>query len=117
MPHLEGGGGGPNLEVSGMMKRTFGLRIDGYWAPDKDPDAVLDYCIDWGDWLGDDQITTSNWAVSPGITASGASKTETTVTIWLSGGEAGETYTVHNRITTAGGRTNDQSFKISCVEK
>ncbi len=100
-----------------MTKRTFGLRIDGYWAPDKDPDAVLDYSIDWGEWLGTDQIATSTWTVSPGIVASRESKTETTATIWLSGGTEGETYTVHNRITTTGGRTNDQTFKISCIEK
>jgi hypothetical protein len=99
------------------MTITFGLRTDGYYAPDKDPDAVLDYSIDWGDWLGTDKIATSTWTVSPGINASGASKTDTTATIWLSGGTAGQTYTVHNRITTVGGRTNDQTFKISCNEK
>jgi hypothetical protein len=100
-----------------MMTRTFGLRIDGYYAPDKDPDAVLDYSIDWSEWLADDTIDTSEWTVPEGITGGATSKTDTAVTIWLSGGTAGQTYTIRNRITTAGGRTNDQTFKISCVEK
>jgi hypothetical protein len=99
------------------MVKTFGLRIDGYYAPDKDPDAVLDYTIDWGDWLGEDTLATSEWTVPDGITAGATSITGTTTTIWFSGGEVGETYTIHNRITTAGGRTNDQTFKITCIEK
>jgi hypothetical protein len=99
------------------MMQTFGLRSDGYWAPDKDPDAVLDYTIDWGEWLGTDTITASEWTVPDGLTGGATSKTSTTVTIWLSGGQAGRTYTIHNRITTAAGRVNDQSFKIACVEK
>jgi len=99
------------------MTQTFGLRTDGYWAPDKDPDAVLDYTIDWGEWLGEDTIAASDWTISEGISGGAASKTETAVTIWLSGGEAGKTYTIHNRITTAAGRINDQTFRIACIEK
>jgi len=99
------------------MVKTFGLRIDGYYAPDKDADAVLDYTIDWGDWLGDDTIDTSEWTVSAGITSGAYSKTGTTTTIWLSGGEVGETYTIRNLITTNGDRANGQSFKVTCIEK
>lgn len=100
-----------------MMTRTFGLRSDGYYAPDKDPAAVLDYTIDWEDWLAGDAIATSEWTVSAGITAGATGKTDTTTTIWLSGGLSGQTYTIFNRITTAGGRTNVQTFKITCMEK
>jgi hypothetical protein len=32
----------------------------------KDPDAVLDYMIDWGaEYLGVDQLSSSDWAVVP----------------------------------------------------
>jgi hypothetical protein len=42
----------------------------------KDPDAVLDYMIDWGaEYLGDDQILESEWSVVPdeadGLSVSG----------------------------------------------
>ena len=30
----------------------------------KDPDAVLDYSVDWSKWLAGDQIETSTWFVS-----------------------------------------------------
>ena len=30
----------------------------------KDPDAVLDYSVDWSKWLAGDQIQTSAWLVS-----------------------------------------------------
>ena len=32
----------------------------------KDPDAVLDYLVDWGaEYLGTDELTQSSWTVSP----------------------------------------------------
>ena len=34
----------------------------------KDPDAVLDYKIDWSAWLGDDTISQSAWSAEDGIT-------------------------------------------------
>ena len=34
----------------------------------KDPEAVLDYTVDWGIWLDTDTISTSNWTVPAGIT-------------------------------------------------
>jgi hypothetical protein len=85
----------------------------------KDPDAILDYQVDWSDWLVTDTISTSVWTVPTGITAgngiNGApapSNTTTTATIWLLGGTANKAYMVTNRITTAAGRTNDYSLKI-----
>lgn len=79
----------------------------------KDPDAVLDYSIEWSKWLAGDQIQTSAWSVSdPGLEAAGDSNTPTRATVWLSGGVAGQSYSVTNRITTSGGRTDDRSFVI-----
>lgn len=86
--------------------------------PDKDPDAVLDYQMDWSDWLNGDAISTSIWLVPSGLTNDSdniASPAEATV-IWLSGGTAGTTYELVNRITTTGGRTNDRTVKIKVKE-
>lgn len=82
------------------------------WLP-KDPDEVLDYLVDWSARLEADTIATSTWIVPDGITADTDSSAAATTTIWLSGGTLGETYTLLNRITTVGGRTMDQSVKIS----
>ena len=85
----------------------------------KDPEAVLDYGIDWDahDWLGADTISTSTWTVPSGITKVTDSKTTTTTTIWLSGGTAGETYPVKDHIVTAGGRAEDCTLTIVCESK
>lgn len=83
----------------------------------KDPNAVLDYQIDWSTWLGSDTIASSSWVIPTGITEDSDSNTTTTATVWLSGGTAGTTYTVTNRIVTAGGRTEDRSLTIKCYDR
>ena len=80
---------------------------------DKDPNATLDYTIDWSDWLATgDTISTSTWTVPAGITASSDTETTTTSTVWLTGGTSGRTYLVTNTIVTAGGRTEERSLRI-----
>lgn len=84
----------------------------------KDPDAVLDYTVDWATWLGTDTISTSSWPVIPaGITKDSDTNSTTIATIWLSGGTIGETYQLTNRIVTAGGRTDDRTITINIVSK
>ena len=83
----------------------------------KDPNAVLDYSTDWTRWLAGDQIAASEWIVPSGLTKMADSKTATSATVWLSGGTAGQSYTVTNRITTAAGRTEDRSFTIRVEER
>ena len=83
----------------------------------KDPNAVLDYSIDWTRWLAGDQIATSEWIVPAGLTKLADSKTVSSARVWLSGGTAGQSYTVTNRITTVGGRTEDRSFIIRVEER
>lgn len=78
----------------------------------KDPDAVLDYSIDWSDWLDDDTIATSTWEAEDDITVDSDSSTSTTTTIWLSGGTVGAKYRVTNHIVTAAGREDDRRITI-----
>ena len=86
-------------------------------APPKDPNAKLDYTIDWIRWLDTDTITASTWEVSsPELIIMDSSNTHTTTTVWLSAGLAGQFYTVTNRITTTLGRIQDQSFRLKIKE-
>lgn len=85
--------------------------------PFKDPDEVLDYQIDWTTRLDGDTIATSTWIVADGITKDSDSNTTTATTIWLSGGTIGDRYELTNRITTAGGRTMDQTVRIKIKAK
>lgn len=83
----------------------------------QDPDAILDYEMDWSEWLSDgDTIASSTWIVPEGVTTAGEANTTTTATVWLSGGVAHSRYRVTNRIVTAGGRQNDCSFDL-CVQE
>lgn len=84
---------------------------------EKDPNAVLDYTIDWRNWLGDDFIATSTWTLPSGISNAGTIYSSTTATIWLSGGTAGSSYSVYNQITTVGGRTEKRTIKINAVDR
>lgn len=83
----------------------------------KDPNATLDYKVDWEAWLDGDTIATSAWTVPDGLTADADSNTTTSATVWLSGGTEGTTYTVLNRVTTAAGRTDDRSILIRVLSK
>ena len=83
----------------------------------KDPNAVLDYVVDWTTWLNGDTIATSVWTVPSGITQDSESESTTSATVWLSGGTVGETYQLVNRITTAGGRTEDRTIRITIVQR
>lgn len=83
----------------------------------KDPNAVLDYQIDWSDWLrAGDSIGDSEWIVPDGIEKDSDSFNSTTTTIWISGGTAGTNYAFTNRITTIQGRTQDRTVTIPVKE-
>jgi hypothetical protein len=86
--------------------------------PDKDPDATLDYGVDWSKFLATvgDTIANSIWIVPDGITKSLDTFNDTITTIWLEGGTPGMSYTLTNRITTAAGRVDDKSVKIKVKE-
>lgn len=78
----------------------------------KDPAAVLDYTIDWTDWLEADTISSSSWTVPTGLTKASEGSTTKKATVWLSGGTQARFYTVTNRVVTAGGRTDERSIVI-----
>lgn len=99
----------------------------------KDPDATLDYCVVWSDWLAGDTLASVAWDVPTGLTT-GATSINTTggvtidgvlygantvATIWLSGGHAGQVYTVRCRATTANStpRIDDRSFRVVVAER
>jgi hypothetical protein len=101
-----------------------GFKTDdlGDWI-EKDPDAVLDYTLDWGatgdPWLSGDTIATATWTLDAGLTKVSESATATAATIWLSGGIAGSTYRVSCRIVTTNSipRVEDRSFRVVVVQR
>ena len=86
----------------------------------KDPNAKLDYTIDWSAWLAanTDTISAATVPTAPaGLTIqSPVTFTATQTTVWISGGTAGSSYDVAVHIVTAGGRQDDRTITITCKE-
>jgi hypothetical protein len=91
----------------------------------KDPNSTLDYRFDWADFLEADSDTIDTSEIiadtgtveEPGIVVDSDEHDTTSATVWLSGGAVGETYAVTNRITTAGGRTDDRTIRINVQQR
>lgn len=86
----------------------------------KDPAAVVDFELDWSSWLAEgDSITQSDWDIADGLTEieERRNHTDSTATVWLQGGVAGEEYAVTNTITTAQGRVDQRTVYIRVMER
>ena len=91
--------------------------MNGPLLPEKDPLDILDYTIDWTDWLvAGDEISTSKWTMPTGLTNADDTKTTTTTTLWASGGTDNTIYGPSDTITTTGGRTAKRTINIPVQE-
>jgi len=85
---------------------------------EKDAEAVLDWIWDWSDWLDSGEtIITSVMTVSAGLVLDSSSNSTTTATAWLSGGTAGNPYSVANRITTSVGRIDERTITVRVTNR
>lgn len=93
----------------------------------KDPDAVLDYVFDWkastngtgdSDWLASGETISSHTVtVETGLTKDSDSESDGQVTVWLSGGTAGEDYDVSCEIVTSDSRTDERTVMVRVKER
>lgn len=84
----------------------------------KTPAEVLDYEVSFADWLpaGDaideaEAESSLESVVVGDVTVSGS-----TVTVWLSGGEDGDSADITVTVTTDDGRTKQECFKLKIKE-
>ena len=77
-----------------------------------DPEAVLDYYLDWGPWLAGDTIAGSGWVVTGTVTIRDSAITGAVTSIWVEGGVDGELIDLTNHITTTGGREEDGTLRL-----
>lgn len=91
----------------------------------KDPSAVLDWAYNWNDssggkipWLATGE-TITNFVITAdsGITVDSSTESGGKVTVWLSGGTAGQNYKVACLITTSAGRKDERTIWIKVVER
>lgn len=100
------------------MTTTYVIDGSGKSTIDKDPDAVLDYSVDWSAWLTAVSDTISTFSVvTTGVTIASSSFVGAITTAWISGGTVGEKVQVTFRITTTGGRTDDRSIYLKIKER
>ncbi len=83
----------------------------------KDPDAVMDYRVDWSLALGDAvTLAASVWHVEPleadGVSVAEAGFETNAARARLAGGVPGHVYSVGNRVTLSDGSTDERSLTI-----
>lgn len=91
-----------------------------------DPDAVLDFTIDWSDWLTSPEvISTSTWTVDPtgelviGTGDFAPTNDDDSATVWINSQVAGHRYELTNKIVTdsSPARTAERTITIRCGER
>lgn len=85
----------------------------------KQPSEVLDYDVDFTDWLPtDDIVETAAVTADAGLTVDSHEviSAGTAVKVWLSGGTAGTTYKVQVTANSNAGRVKEAEFKIRVKE-
>lgn len=105
------------------MATLTGFRADRDGAYiDKDTEAVLDYSINWGDWMPTgDSVNTSTFTITAisgdtdALTVNSSAISTNVCTAVISGGTAGNIYTVSNTIATANNITERRHFRV-CVK-
>jgi hypothetical protein len=87
----------------------------------KDPEAVLDYRVDWTAAVGGGALQTSNWAVEPveagGVTVVSAVLDGALATVRLAGGLPGHVYVVGNRVMQADGTVDERSLTLRVEDR
>ena len=105
--------------ITGYKKDTVGSYIE------KDPSARLVYSMDWSEWLPvGDTLATASYAIStitgdtaPIVRQSQGVSGGTVSYAELSGGQAGEIYTVTATITTGNGNTDRRAFRLKVINR
>lgn len=87
----------------------------------KDPDATLDYAIDWSEWIASgDSLASAVWTVSgadSAVVLSNDAVVGSVATVWVAGGTAGRSYTLNCRVTTNAGGIDDRSVQLIIFNK
>jgi hypothetical protein len=80
----------------------------------KDPQAVLDYTLDFSAWLPAGDTIVSHTTSASGVAVDSSVTQSKAVVLWVSGGVVGQVASVTVRITTAQHRVDDRTiyFKL-----
>jgi len=80
--------------------------------------SILDYGLDWSDWLASgESLSCSIWTVDSGLASSSITTTTSISTVWLSQGTRGQSYEAKNTIWTSGGRKAERTIKLKVLDR
>lgn len=84
-----------------------------------DPDAKLDYAVDWSDWTEEEEVlSSSSWEIEPsGPVLSDQARGKKSAEVYVEGCTEGQTYRLTNRIQTGEGREDDRTLLLRCTER
>lgn len=100
----------PNL--TGFQEDRVGAYIE------KDPYAILDYSLDFQNWMpSGDTITSITVSADAGITIDSTTNTDYIATANISGGTAGNIYNIEFKIVTTNGLRDSRNFRIKVLER
>jgi hypothetical protein len=96
-----------------VLLRSWSANETMIYADPKDPESIEDYLLDWTAAAQGDPITASNWEVpNSDLTIVAMNNTPTTATARISGGVAGQQYTVKNVVTCLSGQVRAQALLL-----
>lgn len=88
------------------------------FAPEKDPDATLDYSLDWTPWLTvGETVSAFNVTVPAGITLDGSGEAAGVISWRMSGGSVGVRYDVTVEVTTSSGQIDQRTVRVPVEER
>jgi hypothetical protein len=86
---------------------TFFTKSDIGLTAEQSSGSLLDYGLDWSDWLSTlpgETIASSTWVSDGALTLTNQAVADAVTSVWVTGGTPGEWYTLENTIVTSGGR-------------
>lgn len=81
------------------------------------PNAVLDYGMDWSDWLDHDTLSGVTWTPEAGVSVSATVKTASATYGVVTAGATPGTYDVTVTVTTTQGRTDSRTMRFVVVQR
>lgn len=104
--------------LTGFQEDRVGTYID------KDPYSVLDYSLDWTNWMPSGDTISTITVTAETITGDSTplaidsnSNTDYIATATISGGTTGNIYNVEYKIDTTNGLKDSRNFRIKVLER
>lgn len=104
--------------ITGFKQDRVGVYIE------KDPYAVLDYSLDWTDWMPSNEVISAISITAESIdgdsnplVVDSTTNTDYIATAYISGGTVGNIYNIEYKITTDLNKKDSRNIRIKVIER